>query len=77
MIDETNSAHIAEGESSASPNVDQVADQIIADCGGDARAAVVELVGLVRHLANQNTALIEASSPGFVRRPPPCSKKSR
>jgi hypothetical protein len=48
---------------------DQTAD-IIADCGGDPRAAVIELLAIVRSLIHENQALREAASPGFARRRP-------
>ena len=47
-----------------------VADHIISECGGDARAVVVELVAIVRHLAEEIRALSAASSPGYARRSP-------
>jgi hypothetical protein len=46
------------------------ADEIIADCGGDARAAVIELVAIVPALGQENKTLREAASPGFARRRP-------
>jgi hypothetical protein len=49
---------------------DQFADDIIADCAGDARAAVLELVAIVRSLIHENQTLREAASPGFARRRP-------
>ena len=55
-------------------DVGQVADQVIADCGGDARAAVIELVAIVRQLAEDNRALATVSSRGFARRPFRASK---
>jgi hypothetical protein len=39
-----------------------MADLIIADCDGDARAAVVQLVAIVRHLAEDNDRLIGTAS---------------
>ena len=49
---------------------EQTADDIIADCGGDARAAVIELLAIVQSLIHENQTLREAASPGFVRRRP-------
>jgi hypothetical protein len=49
---------------------DQTADAIIADCGGDARAAVIELLAIIRSLIHENQTLREAASPGFARRRP-------
>jgi hypothetical protein len=47
--------------------VEQVAEQVIADCGGDPRAAVGELVAIVGVLLEENRALAEAASPGYAR----------
>ena len=49
---------------------DRTADDIIADCNGDPRAAVIELLAIVRSLIHENQALREAASPGFARRRP-------
>jgi hypothetical protein len=49
---------------------DQTADDIIADCDGDARAAVIELLAIIRSLIHENQTLREAASPGFARRRP-------
>jgi hypothetical protein len=49
---------------------DRTADDIIADCGGDARSAVIELLAIVRSLIHENQKLREAASPGFARRRP-------
>jgi hypothetical protein len=48
--------------------VEQVAEKIIADCDGDARAAVNELVAIVGALIEENKALRDAASPGYARR---------
>ena len=48
----------------------QTADAIIADCDGDARAAVIELLAIVRSLISENQKLREAASRGFARRRP-------
>jgi len=48
----------------------QTADAIIADCDGDARAAVIELLAIVQSLISENQRLREAASPGFARRRP-------
>ena len=55
-------------ENDAAP--DRTADEIIAECGGDPRAAVVELLAIVRSLIHENQTLREAASPGFARRRP-------
>jgi hypothetical protein len=49
---------------------DRTADDIIAECGGDPRAAVVELLAIVRSLIQENRTLRETASPGFARRRP-------
>jgi hypothetical protein len=50
--------------------LDETIDAVIADCGGDARQAVAELVAIIRSLIHENEALREAASAGFVRRRP-------
>jgi hypothetical protein len=54
--------------------MEEVADQIIADCGGNARAAVVELAAMVHCLADDNRQLMSATSHGFARRAWPFGK---
>jgi hypothetical protein len=49
---------------------DRTVDDIIADCDGDARAAVGELLAIIRSLIHENPALRESASPGFARRRP-------
>jgi hypothetical protein len=49
---------------------DKTADDIIADCDGDARAAVIELLAIMRSLIHENQTLRESASPGFARRRP-------
>lgn len=49
---------------------DRTAEAIIADCGGDPPAAVVELLAIIRSLIHENQTLREAASPGFARRRP-------
>jgi hypothetical protein len=51
--------------------VEQVAEKIIADCDGDPRAAVNELVAIVGSLIEENKALRDAASPGYARKPRP------
>jgi hypothetical protein len=71
MPDSMNSAQaVAEDVPSLSSSIEAIAEQTIAECGGDARAAVVELIGIINHLSEENRALLAASSPGFARRPP-------
>jgi hypothetical protein len=36
---------------------DKTADDIIADCNGDARAAVIELLAIIRSLIQENQTL--------------------
>ena len=53
-----------------SPTFDQTVDDIIADCDGDRRAAVAELLAIVRSLIAENQKFREAASPGFARKRP-------
>jgi hypothetical protein len=46
------------------------ADALIADYGGDSRAAIVALLKVIHGLMRENQALGHAASPGFARRPP-------
>jgi hypothetical protein len=48
----------------------QTADDIIADCDGDPRAAVIELLAIILSLIHENQVLREAASPEFARRRP-------
>jgi hypothetical protein len=48
--------------------VEQVAEKVIADCDGDLRAAVDELVAIVGALLEKNEALRDAASPGYARK---------
>ena len=48
----------------------QTADDIIAECDGDPRAAVIELLAIIRSLIHENRTLRETASPGFARRRP-------
>jgi hypothetical protein len=50
--------------------VEAIAEQIIASCGGDARAAVIELISLIDALRRENQSLAASSSPGYARRRP-------
>jgi hypothetical protein len=59
---------MADAPPSAAP--DQTVDAIIADCDGDARAAVIELLAIIRSPIHENQTLREAASPGFARRRP-------
>lgn len=43
------------------------ADQLIASLGGDARAAVIQLVALVGALQRENESLTSAASRGYAR----------
>ena len=49
---------------------DAAVDDIIAECGGDARAAVGELLAVIRSLIHENKRLRETASPGYARRRP-------
>jgi hypothetical protein len=49
---------------------DQTIDDVIADCDGNPRAAVGELLAIIRSLIHENRTLREAASPGFARRSP-------
>ena len=61
-------AEADKAEEAATP--DRTADDIIADCDGDPRAAVTELLAIIRSLIHENQTLREAASPGFARRRP-------
>jgi hypothetical protein len=49
---------------------DAAVDDIIAECGGDARAALAELLAIIRSLIHENKTLRETASPGYARRRP-------
>jgi hypothetical protein len=49
---------------------DDVVDDLIADCGGDPRAAVAALLRIVQALVRKNNELAEAVSPGYARLAP-------
>jgi hypothetical protein len=55
--------------------IEEVAKNIIADCDGDPRAAVNELVAIVGALIEENRALREQASPGYARKGRPKSLK--
>jgi|SRR5580698_8694563 hypothetical protein len=66
-------AAVEAGTESALPSsvaIEETADGIIADCGGDPRAAVIELAVIPHSLVYENRMLREAASPGFARRRP-------
>jgi hypothetical protein len=46
---------------------EQAPGQIITDCDGDARAAMVELLAIIHSLIRENQTPHEAASPGFAR----------
>ena len=54
----------------ASAAEEPIIDEIISDCGGDARAAKVEMVAVIHSLILENKTLPAAASPGFARRRP-------
>jgi hypothetical protein len=57
-------------ENSAPVSFGAAVDDIIAECGGDARAAVAELLAMIRSLVRENKTLRETASPGYARRRP-------
>ena len=61
---------MSETAANASATLEPIVDAISADCGGDARAAIVELVAVIRSLILENKTLRAAASPGFARRRP-------
>ena len=61
---------MSETAANASATAEPVVDEIISDCGGDAREAIVELVAVIRSLILENKTLRAAASPGFARRRP-------
>ena len=61
---------MSETAANASATLEPIVDDIIADCGGDARAATLELVAVIRSLILENKTLRQAASPGFARRRP-------
>ena len=61
---------MSETAANASATPERIVDDIIADCGGDARAAILELVAVIRSLILENKTLREAASHGFARRRP-------
>jgi hypothetical protein len=61
---------VAESVLPSSAAIEETAGGIIADCGGDPRAAVIELVVILHSLVYENRTLREAASPGFARRRP-------
>jgi hypothetical protein len=52
-------------------------EDVIADCGGDPRAAIGELLAILRSLIHENQTLRETASPGFARRRPIVFGKSK
>jgi hypothetical protein len=60
----------ADGDEPTPAPYDRTTDAIIADCDGDPRAAVAELLAIIRSLIHENQTLREAASPGFARRRP-------
>jgi hypothetical protein len=72
MTRRANAAEIDAGLSNlARLPIEQVAEQVIADCDGDPRAAVNELVAIVGALIEENKALRDAATPGYARKPRP------
>jgi hypothetical protein len=56
---------------------EQAPGQIITDCDGDARAAMVELLAIIHSLIRENQTPHEAASPGFARERPIAFWESR
>ena len=65
-----NAARPAAAEPLSPPAADTAADRFLAAHGGDARAAIAELLAAMRMLADDNRALAATASRGFARRPP-------
>ena len=61
---------MSETAANASATAEPIVDEIIADCGGDARATIAELVAVIHSLILENKTLRAAASPGFARRRP-------
>jgi len=61
---------MSETAANASATAEPIVDEIIADCGGDARAAIIELVAVIHSLILENKTLRQAASPGFARQRP-------
>jgi hypothetical protein len=74
MINTTNAASPVSREPLFIAKMEEVADQIIADYGGNARAAVVELATIVHGLADDNRVLVSETSRGYARRSWPFRK---
>ncbi len=51
-------------------SIEEVAEKIVADCDGDPRAAIKELITMIRALLEENKALSAAALPGYARRTP-------
>jgi hypothetical protein len=54
-------------EAAKVPTDEKAADQLIASLGGNARAAVVQLIALVGTLQRENASLVIAASRGYAR----------
>jgi hypothetical protein len=65
-----NAARPAAADPMLPPDAGAAADSFLAAHGGDARAAIAELLAAMRMLADDNRALVAAASRGFARRPP-------
>jgi hypothetical protein len=61
---------VKERKNSLPASTDAAVDDIIAECGGDARAAIGELLAIIRSLIHENKTLRETTSPGYARRRP-------
>jgi hypothetical protein len=67
--------HVANDDPDASRR-DAAVDEVIENCDGDARAAVAELLAIVRTLVHENQTLREAPPPRFARQWPMVFGKS-
>ena len=70
MSASTSAARPAAANAPSPSDADAAADRFLAGHGGDARAAIAELLAAMRMLADDNRALTAAASRGFARRPP-------
>ena len=65
-----NAACPAASDPPSPSRAEMAAESFLAAHGGDARAAIAELLAAMRMLADDNRALVAAASRGFARRPP-------
>jgi len=65
-----NAARSAAADPLSPSDASTTAERFLAAHGGDARAAIAELLAAMRMLADDNRTLVAAASRGFARRPP-------